>query len=223
MFSSDKDRNDKVAYVLFWSLVAAGALAFAAEAVGDIASRKPGEVTAFRAPFLALHAMVALPILVIAPLQFNPWIRKAKPAVHRWLGRTFLTLALIGSASALVLGATIEFTGSRVPLILFGLIWAGVSAAAWICARRGDFVAHRAFVMRSFAVGFAFVWVRLLRVVQEPVFGFIEDTEMRGLTREWLSFVVPLLIVEIWLSWGPALRNALKRPPRKPAPASAGE
>jgi len=219
MLFTDKTWKDVIGYGLFWSLVAIAATAFVIEAVREIAARAPGDVEASRAPWLALHALVALPILIIAPLQFNPWIRRAKPLAHRWLGRAFLSLALVGAASAIVLGATVEYTGSRVPLVLFGVVWMGVAIAAWTCARQGDFLAHRAFAIRTFAIAFAFVWVRLLRELEAPLLGFMESAEMRAMTREWLSFVVPLLIVEIWLSWAPAIRNAYARS-RKQRPSS---
>jgi len=116
---------------------------------------------------------------------------------------------------AIWLGATIQYQGSRIPLALFGLVWIGFSAAAWICARKGDFVGHRQFVIRNFAIALAFIWVRILGNLETYLFPFIQHQEVRDTSQEYLSFILPLLIVEIWLSWGPAVRNALRR--RRPA------
>ena len=51
-----------------------------------------------------------------------------------------------------------------------------------------------------------------MRVAEEPIFGFITDEQMQDLTREWMSFILPLLIVEMWLSWWPTAKQAINRP-----------
>ncbi|MGL6044212.1 MAG: hypothetical protein ACRC1J_09825, partial [Sandaracinobacteroides sp.] len=77
----------------------------------------------------------------------------------------------------------------------------------WRCARAGAFEQHRRFVIRTFAIALAFVWVRTLGVVAEDLLFFIDAEEMRDATTEWLSFVLPLLVVEFALSWLPELRR----------------
>ena len=54
-------------------------------------------------------------------------------------------------------GATIEYEGSRIPLVLFGLVWFALSATAWRCAVRRDFGAHERFMIRGYALAMAFV------------------------------------------------------------------
>ncbi len=171
---------------------------------------QPGTTWLNRRLWYFAHVVTVLPILVIAPLQFIARLRRARPSTHRALGRLFLAASILGGAFAVYLGVTIRYEGSRVPLSLFGLVWIAFSVMAWICARRGDFANHRQFVIRSLAVALAFVWIRLLYTFQNELFGFIEPGDVRDTTREWLSFVVPLLVVETWLTWWPALRRALR-------------
>ena len=52
-------------------------------------------------------------------------------------------------------------------------------------------------MIRSAAVGFAFVSLRLLRVPHDWFFPFIEDPVTRTTVRECVCFIVPLLAVEI--------------------------
>ena len=91
------------------------------------------------------------------------------------------------------------------PTVLF------CAVAAWLCARAGDFSAHRKFAIRTFALAFAFVWIRLVGVSADTTLAFIEDAEHRAINLEWMTLAVPLLITESWLSWLPALRGALRR------------
>ena len=154
------------------------------------------------------HLLAAVPLLLIAPLQFSRRVRMHWPRWHRLAGQAYLVGAMIGALLAVYLGVTIRYEGSRIPLALFGMVWLGFSIAAWTCARRRDFVAHERFMIRGYVLAMAFVWVRAMYDFQEEMFPFITNVDVRDTTREWLSFVAPLLIVETWLSWWPALDRA---------------
>jgi hypothetical protein len=62
-----------------------------------------------------------------------------------------------------------------------------------------------------------FVFLRLVGdIPQERLFFFIGSEAMRDATLEWVSWVVPLLAVELWISWVPSLKAgpARKRNPK---------
>ena len=197
----------------FWGLVGLASAWFIYDSVVYVATREPQAGATFlnRQLWYLAHMAIAMPLLVIAPLQFLAGLRKARPQVHRLLGRIFLASSILAGLMAIWLGATIQYEGSRIPLALFGAVWIGFSGAAWVCARKRDYVNHRKFVIRSFAIGLAFVWVRLIGVVDETLLGFISNQEARDTSQEYLSFLIPLLIVEAWLSWVPAVQSALRR------------
>jgi hypothetical protein len=200
-------------WLALWALLAAGIFWFLADALPYAFKREPQPGATFlnRELWYFGHVATAVPILLIAPLQFLASVRQAQPIVHRWLGRTFLAFSIIAGAFAVWLGATIQYEGSRIPLVLFGLIWIGFAAAAWICAVKRDFANHRKFVIRSFAIGLAFVWVRALGELDDNLMAFMSQEQVRDTSQEYLSFILPLLATEIWLSWAPALRSALRR------------
>jgi hypothetical protein len=206
-------RDLTAGWLALWALMIAAMAWFVADSAYYVLTREqqPGATFLNRGLWYFAHMTMALPILVIAPFQFLPGLRKDHPQIHRALGRAFLVMSLIAGVMAVWLGATIQYEGSRIPLVIFGLVWIGLSAAAWLCAVKRDFINHRKFVIRSFAIGMAFVWVRLLGQVEEPLLSFMSDDEMRNVTREYLSFLLPLLVVEIWLSWLPAVRAALRK------------
>lgn len=196
-----------------WALIGLAAAWFLYDSVIYVASRdpQPGATFLNRQLWYLAHMAIATPILIIAPIQFIAQIRNSRPPVHRWLGRAFLTASILAGVLAIWLGATIQYEGSRVPLAMFGALWIFFSCAAWICARKRDFANHRKFVIRSFAIGLAFIWVRILGALDEPLFFFIESQDVADATQEFLSFVIPLLVVEAWLSWVPSVQTALKR------------
>lgn len=154
---------------------------------------------------LLTHGVLAAPLLLLPPLQFSRRVRSRWPAWHRRLGKVYLSAAIGAALIATYLGLTIESEGRRIPLVLFALVWLFFSASAWLCARRRAIQAHERFVARSCAVALGFVLVRVLGDAQDLLFAFLEDSEMRGVTREWLCFVIPLILVEMAYSWWPSV------------------
>lgn len=159
------------------------------------------------------HLVLALPVLIAAPLQFSRSLRRARPQLHRNLGRVYVACATGAGLTAIYLGATIELEGSRFPIVLLGLIWIFFTLAAWRCAVRRDFEAHRLFMIRSYGLALVLVWLRLMGdVPPDLMFFYIKDEAIRDTTLEWMSWIVPLLAIEFWLSWLPLLIGAKRRP-----------
>ncbi len=63
-------------------------------------------------------------------------------------------------------------------------------------------------MIRSYTLALFLVWLRLMYDFQDQLFFYVKDEDLRDATREWASWVVPLIIVELWLSWLPQLRPA---------------
>lgn len=157
------------------------------------------------------HLAFALPVLLGAPLQFSQRLRRARAALHRQLGRAYVIGATGAALTAIWLGATLDLEGSRLPIVLLGLLWLGFTLAAWRCAVRRDFVAHRQFMIRSYGLALVLVWLRIIGDVPgDTMFFYIKDQAIRDTTQEWMSWVVPLIVMELALSWWPLFR-------RKPA------
>lgn len=214
MTASKKFLGVSLFWVSFWTVVLAASayfvyesLAYLAYGIGD----PDAPALSARGVSIYVHAALAIPILFLAPLQFHPGFRSKYPHLHRWTGRVFLTASILAAAIAIVLSLDYQFVGSRPALMIFGLLWIFFSVCAWYCAVRGDFASHRGFMIRSVTLGFAFVWVRLLRVSQDWFLPFIEDAEMRTTVREYVCFIVPLIAVEIWLTYWPSVKRAQRR------------
>lgn len=61
-------------------------------------------------------------------------------------------------------------------------------------------------MIRSYGLALVLVWLRVMYDLQGWLFFYHRDETMRDATREWASWVVPLLVLELWLSWVPLLR-----------------
>lgn len=158
------------------------------------------------------HLIVALPVIIGAPLQFLPSLRTRQPAVHRFVGRLYVGGASLAALTAIYLGGVVgEHEGSHLPIVLLGSLWLFFTLSAWRCAVNRNFAAHRLFMIRSYALALVLVWLRLMYDLQGWLFFYVKDETVRDVTREWASWVVPLLAIETWLSWLPLLRSSANR------------
>lgn len=197
------------AWYLFWFVFVCSSLYFLLDSVGDVLEPdlQAGSTLWNRVVWYVGHALIAAPILLIAPFQFMPGLRRSRPNVHRWLGRTFLIGSMLAGLSGIYLGSTIQYPGSRIPLTILGSLWFAFAAIAWQAARTRDYVNHRKFAIRAFALGGAFVWVRLINKIQGDLLGFIPLEDTQEATKEWLTLVLPILATELWLTWGPVAKK----------------
>jgi uncharacterized membrane protein len=148
----------------------------------------------------AFHVLGGGTILIIGGFQFVASIRARRIAVHRWLGRAYLTGVLIGGIGGLALATSAA--GGPVGRIGFGLlaiVWLFSGASGYRAIRRGDISRHRRWVMRNYALAFAAVTLR----IQLPVlqFGFGLSFEEAYPVVAWLSWVPNLILVD-WLMRG---------------------
>jgi uncharacterized membrane protein len=201
------------AWYLFWVAFVSASLYFLSDSVISLVDpeMQPGSTFWNRLVWYVAHAIIALPILVIAPFQFMPGLRQNRPQLHRWLGRAFLASCMVAALLGIYLGSTIMWPGSRIPLTLLGMLWFLFAAIAWQAARRRDFANHRRFAIRAFALGGAFVWVRIINQAQGDLLGFIPSEDTQETTKEWLTLVLPILVTELWLNWGPIASKLFAR------------
>lgn len=156
---------------------------------------------------LIFHAVCATPLLLLPPIQYSRRFRANWPHIHRRLGQVFLSFALIAAVGAIFLSLQFEEVGRRPPLFIFACLWIFFAAAAWLSAVRKRFDAHQHFVSLTYGVALGFVLVRVLGDLSGNLFHFITDDTVVGITREWLCFIIPLLVVEAIYSWYPQLKR----------------
>lgn len=151
----------------------------------------------FITPWLPVHAVAAATALLVAPLQFRSQLRARRPGLHRVLGRVYVTGCLVGGAAGIVLA----FGASTGPVSTAGfgilaLAWLVTTAQAWRLAMRRNFVSHREWMIRSFALTLAAVTLRVyLPVAQWLPVEF--DDAYRAIS--FLCWVPNLVVAEVYL------------------------
>ncbi len=122
--------------------------------------------------WIIVHATSAATALLLGPVQFLPAVRRRCPGVHRWTGRTYVVGCLAGGASALVLAAGVSsgaIAGAGFGAL--GVVWMYVTGQGWRTARARQWPEHRRWMIRSFAMTFAAVTLRIYM----PLAGVLVD------------------------------------------------
>ncbi|WP_293904217.1 DUF2306 domain-containing protein [Phenylobacterium sp.] len=157
----------------------------------------------FARPFLTVHVAGAATALLVCGFQFLPALRRRR-AIHRWLGRAYVTACMVGGVGGLVMA--FGTTSGPVAAWGFGLLaptWILVTAQGWLAARARRFDEHRAWMIRSFALTFAAVTLRLyLGALQASGLSFEEAYPITA----WISWVPNLIVAELYLRRGMSRR-----------------
>jgi uncharacterized membrane protein len=144
------------------------------------------------------HFLGSATALLVGGFQFSVRLRRAWPQLHRWVGRTYLTAVLVGGVGGLGL-ATISHGGpsTHVAFALLAVLWLHSGGQAYRAIRGGNVPEHRRWMIRSFALTFAAVTLRIQLGLFTGVFGWTFDDAY--LTVAWSSWVPNLVVAEWWL------------------------
>ena len=159
-------------------------------------------------PWLFVHAGFGAAALMLGPVQFLPAVRRRAPRLHRWMGRSYIVACLASGFAGLLLAANTQ--AGPVAAVGFGLaaVLSLICAVqAWRLAMARRFEAHREWVIRSYALIFAAVTLRLWL----PAAGFAHLDFMASYRAiAFLAWAPNLLVAELYLRRG-----------RRPSPARA--
>lgn len=156
------------------------------------------ELNRFPSPLgLQTHIAVSGIALILGPFQFLKGLRRSAPGLHRWMGRIYVAACLIGG----VAGGVIAMYSSAGPaagagFLALAVLWLLTTGMALRSALKRDFVSHERWMVRSFALTFAAV---TLRLYLPPVFIFQMDFVSAYTIIAWMCWVPNLLIAEFWL------------------------
>ena len=149
-------------------------------------------------PWIFIHAGAASTALLLGPFQFIARLRAARPKVHRWMGRTYVVACLVGGVSGLFLAA--GCTSGPIAQAGFGLLavcWLSANVQAWRLALAGRYAEHRRWMVRSFAMTFAAVTLRIYLPIA-PMMGY--DFLLAYVAISWLAWVPNLIVAELYLN-----------------------
>lgn len=163
---------------------------------------------------LYLHIGGAVVALALLPLQVSARLRERRPRVHRVLGWLSLGGIFVGGVGGLLLAPT-AFGGPVASLGFTGLAlaWLGSAALGLRAILRHDVGRHRVWMVRTSALTFAAVTLRLY-------LGLFKGLESAGLTT--MSFATAYAVIA-WAAWVPNIVIAwwmtrVERPAQAGAP-----
>ena len=164
---------------------------------------------------LRVHIAASGIAMILGAFQFLKVLRQKAPKVHRWTGRFYVAACVVGGMA----GGTIALYSTAGPIAGWGffmlaILWTPFTLLAWTSAMRRDFVAHERWMIRSFALTFAAVTLRLYL----PVVGIL-DLDFLPAYRiiAWAAWVPNLIVAELWI----ASRRRPGRPSKEPKRAGA--
>ncbi len=184
-----------------WVIMTVFALAVGGYAVALVASGfrlVPGEIATNRFPTplgLRVHIVAAGVALLVGPFQFARALRTRLPRLHRWLGRTYLVACLAGGMSG---GAIALFSANGLAagagFLGLAVCWLGATAIGFDAIRTGDVARHRRWMVRSFALTYAAV---MLRIYLPTATGVGFEFNQAYPVIAWLCWLPNLLVAQL--------------------------
>lgn len=110
-------------------------------------------------PVVVLHGVTAVVAMMAGLPQFLPVVRTRWPRVHRALGMSYAGSIVLAALSAFQMGT--RAYGPRWFLCVMSVLWAWTTWRAVAAARRRRFAEHAAWMVRSYALTFGAVTVRV--------------------------------------------------------------
>lgn len=144
-----------------------------------------------------IHVYASLWVLLAGFTQFSAYVQRNNPRLHRAMGYIYVVdVLLITGPAGLLMGfyANGGIT-SRIAFVLLAVLWIFFTAIALIKARRGDFKAHRLFMIRSYALTLSAL---TLRAWKYAITNIIDDPPPMDVYRTvaWLGWVGNLAVAE---------------------------
>jgi uncharacterized membrane protein len=148
------------------------------------------------------HISTSLVTILSGLTQFSKTFYTKYPAAHRTIGKIYVFTLLLFSAPSGFVMACYANGGlpTQIAFVLLSVCWFFFTLKAYNAARARDFEAHARFMLRSYALTWSAVSLRLMQFLFGVWGGF--DFETAYLLSAWGGWSVNLLLLEIALYFG---------------------
>jgi uncharacterized membrane protein len=149
---------------------------------------------AYRAAFYT-HVVLGATALAVGPFQFFPKWRNRNLSLHRIIGKVYVIACLLGGLAGLIIA--MFATGGIVAKLGFSglaIAWLYTTSLAYLRIRQRDVDAHYRWMVRSFALTFAAVTLRLYLPLSDIVLNLDFISAYRVIS--WACWVPNLLLAE---------------------------
>jgi hypothetical protein len=167
---------------------------------------------------LRMHVAASGVAMILGAFQFSKTLRRRAPSLHHWSGRAYILACVIGglAGGVIALSSTAGLTAGA-GFFMLAVLWVPFTLLALGAAMRKNFIAHERWMIRSFALTFAAVTLR----IQIPIAGALgeagvipSDFVWSYQYIAWLAWVPNLIVAELFIA-------TLRKPKRAKVPATA--
>jgi hypothetical protein len=185
--------------VLSVGVVGYAVVVYALLPIGQLVHPRMAEVFRQNAPTVYAHVFGSSVALLLGPLQFWAAFRARRPALHRLAGKLYLGLGVgLGGIAGLILATRAQGgLGGQLGFACLALAWLYTAVHALGAAQSRDFVQHRRWMVRNFALTFAAVTLRLWLPAAFVIGRWPFETFYAAIA--WLCWVPNLVVAEWWL------------------------
>lgn len=152
------------------------------------------------------HVVLGPVALLAGCLQFYQGLRTARPHVHRWCGRVYVAACCLGGLGGFILAfGSIEGPIAVSGFAVLAALWTTFTIHGAVLAKAGNYLQHRRWMLRSYALTLSAVSLRLM-MPTAAILGI--DGAYPYIA--WLCWLVNLILVELYLRAkpGPAAQAA---------------
>ena len=145
-----------------------------------------------------VHVFSAIIALFAGFTQFSPNVLKKHKKLHRTIGKIYaVDILLVNFPAGMIIAVYANgLLPTKMAFVILDILWVAFTYIAVMAARQKKFKIHREFMIRSYALTFSAVTLRLWKIILSHNFHF--DPLTVYMMDAWLGFVPNLLFAE-WL------------------------
>jgi len=143
-----------------------------------------------------VHVFSSMFVLIAGFTQFSPYLLGSYKTWHRIIGKIYVIDILFVTGPASFIMALLANGGifSRIAFTTLAILWIATTAKAWQSAMNRQFIAHREWMMRSYALTLSAVTLRAWKWLLIALFHLRPLDTYRMVA--WLGFVPNLFLAE---------------------------
>ncbi len=142
------------------------------------------------------HVYTCIFVLLIGLFQFSHYVRTHFSRIHRTLGKAYVSLVLLlAGPTGLIMGYYANGgLISQIAFCLLAVLWMVFTYKAFVFAREGNWMQHRNFMYRSYALTLSAISLRLFKWIIATVFE-LPPMDIYVIVA-WAGWVVNLAVIE---------------------------
>lgn len=149
--------------------------------------------------FFYIHVYSAILCLIAGFTQFNISSLRNYSKIHRNIGKLYVIVVLfLAAPSGLFIGlyANGGFY-SQIAFVLLSILWFWFTLKAFLAIRKRNFLKHKKFMYRSFALAFSAITLRFWKVILVYLFQIYPMDVYQIIA--WLGWIPNLVVIEFYI------------------------